>query len=186
MKNIVAVFFIILFSLQLSGCNSYFDPFQSFRHDVDFYLTTKSVNESHADNIKNKNGPLIKIKYRRIHQNGDSREAHYFNGMTAYFLHVSEYNDSVYINNYMSVFIEHIPINDGRETEVYLTVHKGYRLSDVSVPGGSIITSYDNKGKTAGSVVSGKSWIYKDKFCEIEVTPYFTDDQLYMGIRGNM
>lgn len=152
MKKIIRILSVITLTTLLSGCIFAWHESDTLSYKIKSALTDKFTHEEYTDNIKNKQGNLIKIKYTEMLNEASNRKS------TDYTISAIYDNDNAYINKTLFYSIRHIPVNNGSENDIYLPIIKGYKLSNVSIyPSsvsiyGTFLTAYNHEGKLKPAV----------------------------------
>lgn len=152
MKKIIRILGVITLTTLLSGCIFAWHESDTLSYKIKSALTNKFIQEEYTDNIKNKQGNLIKIKYTEmLNETSNSKS-------TDYNISAIYDNDNAYINKTLFYSIKHIPVNNGAENDIYLPIIKDYKLSNVSIyPSsvsiyGTFLTAYNHEGKLKPAV----------------------------------
>ncbi|MEN0657183.1 hypothetical protein [Proteus mirabilis] len=147
MKKIIRILSVITLTTLLSGCIFAWRESDTLSYKIKSALTDKSVDEEYTDNIKNKQGNLIKINLTVNLDRTSNIKSTYYDISAIY------HNDNAYINRTIFYSINHIPVNNGAENDIYLPIIKNYKLRNVSIfpdiisGHGTFLTSYNHDGK---------------------------------------
>lgn len=180
MKKIICILGVITLTTFLNGCIFFsLDESDTISYKIKSSLKNKFIDEEYTDNLKNKQGNLIKIKFT-VNLNGSSN-----NKSTDYDISAIYHNDNTYINRTIYYYIKHIPINNGAENDIYLPIIKDYKLSYVSINHSSVrlygdfLTNYDRDGKLKPAM-NGQTIKFKSKHVEADILLCFDPILLYI------
>lgn len=178
-KIIYKLSFIIsttFFSYHVSACHNYPIPsYKTISQPQDNF-----IHEEYTDNIKNKQGNLIKINYRVI-----SKEI-YNNKKTNYSISVFYGNGWGNEDKVIRYNIEDIPINNKAGNDIYLPIINNNKLLTVMIDSGfsynppSIFLTDDNHGGKLKPAVKGQEIRFKNKYIEADISICFDPIALYV------
>ncbi|HEK0623111.1 TPA: hypothetical protein ACKRZV_001352 [Proteus mirabilis] len=147
MKKIICILGVMVLTTFLNGCIFTWRESDTLSYKIKSALNNKFIHEEYTDNLKNKQGNLIKISLTVNSDKSSNRKSTYY-GISAVYD-----NDEVYINRTLFYHINHIPVNNGAENDIYLPIIKDYKLSSVSIyPDtvgiyGTFLTDYNHDGR---------------------------------------
>lgn len=186
MKKMVYILSIIMSATLLSGCFAWHES-DTLSYKIKSSLKNKFIYEKHTDNIKIKQGDLIKVKYTV------TRHKHSGQPMIKYGMSAIYVNDNAYINNTIFYRITDIPVNQGAENDIYIPVIKNYKLSQVIIdtgPGyesGRFLTDYAGDNEVSlQPAVKGQTFTFKSKYIEADITLCFDPGLLFINKDGTV
>lgn len=182
MKKMVYILSIIMSATLLSGCIFAWHESDTLSYKIKSRLKNKFIYEKHMDNIKNKQGNLIKVKYTiTLHKNPE-------HPMTKYGISAIYVNDNAYINNTIFYRITDIPVNQGAENDIYIPVIKNYKLSQVIIDTGPgyesdhfLINHAGDNETLLQPAVKGQTFTFKSKYIEADITLCFDPVLLFIN-----
>lgn len=179
MKKIIYILSIIIstnfFNHHASACYNYLTPsYKTISQPQDNF-----IHEEYIDNIKNKQGNLIKINYKIISEEIYSDKKNY--SVSVFYGNGWGNEDKVIRYN-----IEDIPINNKTENDIYLPIINNNKLLAVMIDSGfsynppSIILTDDNHGGKLKPAVKGQEIRFKNKHIEADISICFDPIELYV------
>ncbi|HCM61681.1 MAG TPA: hypothetical protein DIT05_03925 [Morganella sp. (in: Bacteria)] len=181
MKKMISILSIIMLTTLLSGCIFAWHESGTLSYKIKSKLQNKFVREKYTDNIKSKQGNLIKVKYT-VNLNPSPERP-----MIYYDISVIYVNDNAYVNNTIFYRITDIPINQGAENDIYIPIIKNYKLSQafiesdrIDASGRFLIGHANGSGANLKRAVRGQTFTFKNKYIEADILLCFDPVLLFI------